>query len=171
MAVWPAGWYNRGRVVNNMLESANSDSDSPVKLHHFNPNIPDICFKCKHEKGTLFHCMWECTKVNCFWVKILNIISQRCISKAIPLDPKLCILHVCPLNSKITKHERLLLILCLLEAKHVIACTWKKDKSPGVSQWIKGMTSYLALEKITYFLINTLHTLWSIWKVLYFWRV
>jgi len=140
---------------------------TPVKLHHFNPNIPDMCYKCKQEKGTLFHCMWEiCTKVNCFWFKILNIISQI-ISKAIPLDPKLCILHVCPLNFKITKHERLLLILCLLEAKCVIASTWKKEERPGVSQWIKGMTSHLALEKITYFLKNKPDIFWSIWKVFY----
>ncbi len=57
---------------------------TPVKLHHFNPNIPDTCYKCTQENGTLFHCMCECTKVNCFWVKILNIISQI-IGKVIPL--------------------------------------------------------------------------------------
>ncbi len=68
---------------------------------------------------------WECTKVNCFWGKILNIISQI-IGKVIPLDPRLCILHICPLNFNITKHERLLLILSQLEAKRVIACSWKK---------------------------------------------
>ncbi len=34
---------------------------TPLKLHHFNPNIPDICYTCKQEKGTLFQ--WECTKV------------------------------------------------------------------------------------------------------------
>ncbi len=80
-----------------------------VKLHHFNPNIPDICYKCEQEKGTLFHCMWECTKVNSFGGKILNI--SQIIRKVIPLDPRLCILHICPLNFNITKHERLLSIL------------------------------------------------------------
>ncbi len=77
--------------------------------------------------------MWECTKVNCFWGTILNIISQI-IGKVIPLDPRLCILHICPLNFNITKHERLLIILCMLEAKRVIACSWKKEESPGMSQ-------------------------------------
>ncbi len=91
--------------------------------------------------------MWECTKINCFCGKILNIIS-KIIGKVIPLDPRLCILHICPLNLNINKHERLLLILCLLEAKRVIACSCKTEESPGVSQWIKGMTSCLALENI-----------------------
>ncbi len=104
---------------------------TPLKLHHFNPNIPDICYTCKQEKGTLFQ--WECTKVKCFWGKILNIISQI-IGKVSSLDPRLCILHICPLNFNITKHERLLLILCLLEAKRVIACSCKTEESPGVSQ-------------------------------------
>ncbi len=40
-----------------------------VRLHHFNPKIPDVCYKCKQEKGTLFHCMWECTQVNCLGLK------------------------------------------------------------------------------------------------------
>ncbi len=65
---------------------------------------------------------------NCFWVKILNIESQI-IGKVTPLDPRLCILHF-----KMTKHERLWLILCLLEAKRVIACSWdKRRKSWRVS--------------------------------------
>ncbi len=71
--------------------------------------------------------------MKCFWGKILNIISQI-IGKVSSLDPRLCILHICPLNFNITKHERLLLILCLLEAKRVIACSCKTEESPGVSQ-------------------------------------
>ncbi len=64
---------------------------TPLKLHHFNPNIPDICYTCKQEKGTLFQ--WECTKVKCFWGKILNIISQI-IGKVSSLDPRLCITYL-----------------------------------------------------------------------------
>ena len=40
---------------------------TPVKLHHFNPNIPDTCIKCSHQKGSLFDCMWRCPQVACFW--------------------------------------------------------------------------------------------------------
>ena len=29
---------------------------TPIRLHHFNPNIPDTCIKCSHQKGSLFHC-------------------------------------------------------------------------------------------------------------------
>lgn len=33
---------------------------TPVRLHHMSANIPDVCSKCLTEKGTLFHCQWEC---------------------------------------------------------------------------------------------------------------
>lgn len=28
-----------------------------IKLHQFNPNIPDNCIKCSEEFGTMFHCV------------------------------------------------------------------------------------------------------------------
>ncbi len=81
------------------------------------------------------------------------------------------ILHICHLNLKMTKHERFLLMFCLLEVKRVIACSWYKEESPGMSQWIKGMTSWLALEKITYFFINKLYFGPSGKCSMTFWRI
>lgn len=37
-----------------------------LEIFIFNLNIPDIYYKCKQVKGTVFHRMWECTNVNCF---------------------------------------------------------------------------------------------------------
>lgn len=30
---------------------------TPVKLHNFNPDIPDTCIRCTEEIGTLYHCI------------------------------------------------------------------------------------------------------------------
>lgn len=48
----------------------------PVKLHHFNPNIPGGCIKCMVEVGTLLHCMWSCGKLKVFWKEALDLISK-----------------------------------------------------------------------------------------------
>ena len=40
---------------------------TPLKLDKYDDNIPDLCIKCIEEKGTLFHCMWQCSKVKAFW--------------------------------------------------------------------------------------------------------
>ena len=123
---------------------------TPVKLHHFNPNIPDTCFKCSQQKGSLFHCMWSCPQVARFWREVLNVIG-RIIGKVMPSDPKLCILNIYPDNLVITKDNKSLIGMCLLEAKRCIARSWKKPTVCGVSEWLNRMTSYLALEKIILF--------------------
>ena len=47
--------------------------------------------------------------------------------------------------------EKPLSSMCLLEAKRCIARSWKKTTVCGVSEWLNGVTSSLALEKISYF--------------------
>lgn len=46
-----------------------------------------------------------------------------------------------------------------------IACSWKRDKPCTTSQWLTGMSFYLALEKISYMVKNKLDKFWKIWKV------
>lgn len=36
------------------------------RLNKMNPNIPDICVKCNSEKGTLYHCLWNCPEIQKF---------------------------------------------------------------------------------------------------------
>ena len=139
---------------------------TPAKLHHFNPNIPDTCFKCKDQKGTLFHCMWECQKILSFWRKVLDLASQI-IGKEVPLSPKLCLLNLYPENFTTSKKVRSLLNICFLEAKRCIALSWKSDTPCATSQWLRGMTSYLALEKISYTTKNRLDKFWEIWNIFY----
>lgn len=135
---------------------------TPVKLHHFNPNIPDDCIKCAKEKGTLYHCMWQCEKINIFWKEIMTIISDL-IECRIPIDSKLCILHIFPNGFKCTANKRKLVNFCLLQAKLVIALKWKDTERPGVNQCINLMSSNLALEKLTYVAKNKQEDFKDIW--------
>ena len=61
--------------------------------------------------------------------------------------------------------KKSLIGMCLLEAKRCIARSWKKPTVCGVSEWLNWVTSYLALEKISYFTKNRIDRFWSIWKV------
>ena len=139
---------------------------TPAKLHHFNPNIPDTCFKCKDQKGTLFHCMWECQKTLSFWSKVVDLASQIS-GRKVPLSPKLCLLNIYPEDFTTSKKIRSLLNICFLEAKRCIALSWKSDTPCATSQWLKGMTSYLALEKISYTTKNRLDKFWEVWNIFY----
>lgn len=139
---------------------------TPSILHHFNPNIPDTCIKCGDQKGSLFHCMWECSVVTVFWKKVLHLLSQI-IGKVIPLDPGLCILNIYPKDFLPIANTRVLLDFGLLEAKRCIAKCWKETKMYGLSQWLNGLTSILTMEKITYMSRNKLDKFWKIWSVFY----
>lgn len=99
-----------------------------------------------------------------FWEKVLNLAS-RIIEKEVPLIPKLCLLNVYQDNFVTSKNEKSLLNICFLEAKRCIACSWKRDKPCTTSQWLRGMSFYLALEKISYTAKNKLDKFWNVWKV------
>lgn len=119
---------------------------TPVRLHHFNANIPDTCIKCNEEVGTLFHCMWACRKIQIFWREVLELIS-RLTENVVPVDARLCILHIYPEDIPVNARKRKLINFCLLQAKRVIALKWKEIQRPTSSQWIKEMSCSLAMEK------------------------
>lgn len=135
---------------------------TPVKLNHFNPNIPDYCYKCNTERGTLLHCIWECQKLQTFWKDTLCLISRLTECK-IPLEPKLCLLHIYPKEFVASVKKRKLIDFCLLQAKRVIALKWKDVQSPVPALWLKEMSSHLALEKLTYILKGKTEEFKDIW--------
>ncbi len=93
---------------------------TPVKLHKFNPNIPDSCLKCKQENGTLYHCVWECIETEMFWKNILAMIGKL-TEENIPCDPKFCLFHIYPVNFVVNTNKRKLIDFSLLQAKWAIA--------------------------------------------------
>uniref|UniRef100_A0A3B3B502 Reverse transcriptase domain-containing protein n=1 Tax=Oryzias melastigma TaxID=30732 RepID=A0A3B3B502_ORYME len=136
---------------------------TPVKLHHFNPDIPDTCIKCNTEKGTLLHCLWDCEKLQIFWTELLHLISKL-TSCVIPLDPKLCVLHMYPKDLKINSKKYKLIDFSLLQAKRVIALNWRNVQRPTTNQWLKEMSNSLALEKLTYIVrdkVADFHEIWT----------
>ncbi len=96
---------------------------TPVKLHHFNPNIPDICTKCNNGIGTLFHCTWECQKLQIYWREVLDLVSEL-TGVAVPAKAELCLLHIYPEDCLINAKKPKLSNFCLLQANEVD----KKDR-------------------------------------------
>ena len=135
---------------------------TPVKLNQYNPNIPDTCIKCGEEKGTLYHCIWECREMKTFWVSIQQMVKSI-TSKDLPLDPSFIILGLYPKNTRFTKGEQCLIDICLLQAKRLIAVHWKNIKRPSIGQWVKQMLAMLPRECITYLLKGKKDLFETIW--------
>lgn len=122
---------------------------TPVKLHHYNPNIPDSCTKCNDSVGTLLHCMWECQKIQPFWKDVTCMIS-RMTNMVVPLEPKLCILGIYPNHFAPGRKKAPIIDLSLLQARRAIALRWKNMGGPTYGMWVREVMSCLTLEKLTY---------------------
>lgn len=135
---------------------------TPEKLNKYNSAIPDTCIKCRNEKGTLFHCIWQCIEIQEFWQEVKQNI-QNILQIQLPLIPQLFILGIYPGNLKIRKNHRTFVDLSILLAKRVIALAWKDTSRPNVSRWLAELSIVLPLEKITYTIKHKQHNFHQIW--------
>ena len=135
---------------------------TPERLNKFNADLPDTCYRCGKDKGTLFHCLWTCPKVKEFWEEVKGEL-QKILAINIELDPKLFLLGLYPTGHKIKRSEQIFLDFGLLQAKRVIALSWKSIRKPSISQWFKELTTSLPLERITYTLKNKQELFEKIW--------
>ena len=99
--------------------------------------------KCNNDKGTLFHCLWTCPRIKEFWEEVRKEL-QWILLINIELDPKLFLLGLYPVGQKIKNCEITFLDLGFLQAKRVIALSWKRTRKPSIAQWFKYSTAQQA---------------------------
>lgn len=135
---------------------------TPEKLSKMNTNIPDICTRCGEEKGTLFHCLWLCPRIKEFWEEV-RVTVQNILSINLKVEPKMFLLGLYPDGHNLQLYEQIFINICLLQAKRVIALTWKKLGKPSVAQWFRELSLCLPLEKITYILKDKQDLFQKVW--------
>lgn len=138
---------------------------TPVKLHQWAPDTPDLCNKCTNDKGTLFHCLWDCWKIENFWKSVTQTLSSI-VGVRVPLRATLCILGLYPKDFVINKKQATLVDFGLLQARRTIALFWKSVDAPPLKVWITEMASCFALERLTYILRGKAEDFEIIWKPL-----
>ena len=53
--------------------------------------------------------------------------------------------------------------MCLLQAKRLIALSWKNTNRPSIGQWVREMSSSLIMERITFMIRGKGETFNEIW--------
>lgn len=101
------------------------------------------------EKGKLFHCDWECSKVQSFWRSVMGAISQI-VGGSVPLQAKLYILGIYPENLVVNSKQSVFTDFGLLQCRRLMALFWKNIQPTSGKLWLKEIAAYLALEKRTY---------------------
>ena len=135
---------------------------TPVKLNKFNNNIPDLCTRCGEDRGTLFHCLWSCPRLEEFWREV-GCEIQKILSITIVPEPRFFLLGLYPDGHKIKRSEQMFIDICLLQAKRIIALTWKRPGKPSIAQWFRELSLCLPLEKITWMLKDKPEVFQEVW--------
>jgi len=110
-------------------------------------NIPDVCSKCLDNKGTLYHCLWECPEIQNFWKEVIKCMSNMFNIK-IPLNVKLCILGMYPTDFIQTSRQIQLIDFGLFQTRRAIALCWKSMNAPSMRMWKKEISNCIGLERL-----------------------
>lgn len=75
-----------------------------------------------------------------FWEGVVNLVSYI-VAVKIPLEPKLLILRIYPEHFSPGHKAKVLIDMCLLQAKRVIALKWKSMACPTLALWLQLQTN------------------------------
>ena len=138
---------------------------TPEKLNKWSPGIPDTCVKCSTEKGTLIHCVWECPKLVAFWKMVVQTLS-KITGIQIPCVAKLCILGIYPDCFSVNYRCKTLINFGLLQARRMVALSWRETEVSSTQSWIREMALYVTLEKLTYVIRGKAQEFEEVWAPL-----
>ena len=86
------------------------------------------------EKGTLFHCWWECKFIQPLWKMVWRFLKKLGIKP--PYDPAIPLLGIYPEKIKIETDTCTPISTAAL---FTIVRTWKQPRCPLTDEWIKKL--------------------------------
>lgn len=100
---------------------------TPVLLHKFKPEIPEVCWRCHQERGTLLHIWWSCPPLLHYWSDVHRITTQI-TSYSLDLTAAQFLLHHSPLPH--TSCYKSLTMHMINAAKQCIPIHWYSKQVP-----------------------------------------
>lgn len=116
---------------------------TPDKLHQFQREASNLCWRGCAEIRTMFHIWWTCPKIKAHWKEVLLIIEEITGTK-IPEEPWVCLFH--GVSMSIKQYRRSLLPHLLNAAKSVIPPQWKDPESPSLKNCIGKINKIYNME-------------------------
>ena len=104
----------------------------PVRMTAVQKSTNNNCWRGCEEKGTLFHCWWECKLVQPLWRRVWRFLKKLEIEP--PYDPAILLLGI---HTEETRIERHTCIPVFIAALFTIARTWKQPRCPSIDEWIR----------------------------------
>ena len=112
-----------------------------VRMTIIRKSINNKCWRACGEKGTLFHCWWECKLIQPLWRTVWRFLKK--VKIELPYDPAISLLGIYPEKTIIQKLSCTTMFIAALFA---IVRTWKQPKCPSTHEWIKKMWHIYTME-------------------------
>lgn len=134
---------------------------TPVTLNKIYHSISPLCNKCNWERGTYFHCFWECKWISRFWTLISKVVSGIFKIK-IKKDPGVFLLGLPSRDLQLTASHHKLFKKLLLVARKCILKNWIKTLTPSVTLSYREVFYILPHERLQA-VVNGIGV-WSYWS-------
>lgn len=102
-----------------------------VLSHIFKPEIPETCWRCHQERGTLLHIWWSCSPLQNFWSEVSHITAQV-TSYNLDFTPAQFLLHHSPIPH--TSYHKSLTMHMI---KQCIPIHWNSKQIPTLTEMEK----------------------------------
>lgn len=113
------------------------------KLHKWDAQKPDVCWRCQKDTGTLIHIWWNCSLISAYWEEVRFIIKQITETK-LDLKAACCLLHLSSFS--LTRYKHSLTKHLLNAAKSLIPLHWNSTRVPSISEWLQRVADVCEME-------------------------
>lgn len=134
---------------------------SPAILHKIYPTVPNTCWRCLKEVGTMTHIWWSCPTLTPFWKKV-HSISTSVSSLPLVFDPTQYLLHALH-ASPLPQYGKSLAMFMVAAARMCIPVHWKATRCPTVREWFNHIQKVCDMEEIIHTSQDTYQKFCAVW--------